>query len=135
MFFFPLSGFYSSFRWGKQSLPDGTFFTGSKFILVLRATLDEYYYSERFQFLTASGIELILTWFPVKGLKTPNSSYKKLNSLGLIYLAFFMVPLLAVIQLHSVLYDPRRRLYFLSAPMVLLAAYALYIFTGQAIIS
>jgi len=52
------------------------------------------------------------------------SEGKERNSL--LHLACFWAPLLAVIMLHSVLYDDWRHLYFIYPAFVLMAVYAIY---------
>ena len=69
-----------------------------------------------------TGIVLFITRFYKKPLSflsnTPDRNF-------LIYFLSFLVPVLAVIVLHSVVYDDWRHLYFIYPPLVMLMAYAL----------
>ncbi len=65
-----------------------------------------------------------LIWVLIDFFKRPIEFFRNTNERNfLIYLICFFAPVIAVIVLHSVIYDDWRHLYFVYPPFVLLAAY------------
>lgn len=75
-----------------------------------------------FLLMGAAGILISLIGFVRRPLVFINDPEKRYN---LVFLICFFVPLIAVIVLHSVLYDSWRHLFFIYAPFVMLAVYGI----------
>ena len=112
----------SKFRWDNNILMNGTF---------VKASAVDWKYLLQWFGLTTPVIYLLLgitgfIFLAFRFFRNPLNFTGQTNARNqLIYLACFVGPILAVIVLHSVLYDGWRQLYFIYPAFLLLAIYGL----------
>lgn len=112
----------SKFRWDGVVLFNGEFMAST--------ALSWYYMPEWFSITTpiiylllgVFGIFLIIFQFIKKPLSFLPNSLERSN---LLFLGYFLAPIIAVIVLHSVLYDGWRQMFFVYPPFVLICIYGL----------
>ncbi|MAY84014.1 MAG: hypothetical protein CMP59_07770 [Flavobacteriales bacterium] len=112
----------ASFRWNELVLFEGE--------LINATNLPWYYIPKWFIISTplfyllfgAFGSILLLLHFIQKPKSFIDNTQKRHN---LLFLAFFLVPIIAIIILDSVVYDGWRQLFFIYPPFILLAIYGL----------
>jgi hypothetical protein len=128
----------SKFRWDNNVLMNGDFVRASKVGWKYLPQWFGYTTPLVYLFFGISGILALVIHFLKKPADFIRNSVKRNQ---LIYLACFAGPVIAVIGLHSVLYDSWRQMYFIYPAFLLLAVYGIYslayseLFTGDLLIT
>ncbi len=119
-YFFESFGALAHFMWKGSVLLNGDYVPGTK--------LPWTYFPQWF-LISNPEIWLItgfagIVWLVIDVIRNPLQFFRNTNDRQfLIYLGSFFGPILAVILMHSVIYDDWRHLYFVYPPFVLMAVY------------
>jgi hypothetical protein len=122
----------SKFRWNNNILMNGEF---------VKASAVDWKYLPQWFGLTTPVLYLLLgitgfVFLVIRFFRKPLDFFRQTNNRNqLIYLICFAGPVLAVIILHSVLYDGWRQMYFIYPAFLLIAIYGLYSLMNNRILS